>query len=105
MCSLRSRYLIRLQLNLKRYRDNIIELRSRVYPGLLDAHRETSKQTGYWGRRLYQKLNRVGGLNGVKDMLTPRTSAQRTGLDAPLAAGRPDPTVEALAPRAPASLA
>ena len=67
---------------------------------LLDAHREASEQTGYWGRRLYQKLNRVGGLKAVKHMLTPRTAAERAGVDALLAAGRPDLTVEALAPRA-----
>lgn len=64
---------------------------------LLDAYREAGEQTGYWGRRFYQKLNRVGGLKAVKDMLTPRTAAQRTGLDALLAAERPDLTVEAIA--------
>lgn len=71
--------------------------REKFEQALLDAYREAGKQTGYWGRRFYQKLKRVGGLRTVKEMLTPRTSAQRSGLDALLAAGRPDLTVEAIA--------
>jgi 5-methylcytosine-specific restriction enzyme A len=55
---------------------------------------EAGERTGYWGKRFIQKVRRVGGVRTAKDMLAPRTAAQRKGLDAILAAGRPDLSLE-----------
>jgi len=63
---------------------------------LLDSYYAAGKQTGYWGRRFYQAVNRKGGLATVKPMLTPRTASQRKGLDAILEAGKPELSVEAV---------
>lgn len=63
------------------------------------SYREAGEQTGYWGKRFIQKVRRVGGVETVKEMLTPRNRAQRAGLDAILEAGRPDLTVEHIVTR------
>jgi 5-methylcytosine-specific restriction enzyme A len=63
---------------------------------LLDSYYAAGKQTGYWGRRFYQAVNRKGGLATVKPMLTPRSANQRKGLDAILEAGKPELSVEAV---------
>ena len=63
---------------------------------LLDSYYEAGKQTGYWGSRFYQAVQRKGCLATVKSMLKPRNASQRKGLDAILEAGKPELSVEAV---------
>src|SRR6185369_14820463 len=53
-------------------------------------------EVGYWGRRFLQAVKRSGGLATARRMLKPRNAGQRKGLDALLAANRPELTVEAV---------
>ena len=62
----------------------------------IEGYRIAGKEVGYWARRFLQAVKRNGGLAVAKDMLTPRTSGQRKGLDVLLEANRPELTVEAI---------
>lgn len=63
---------------------------------LEETYREAGELTGYWGRRFLQALRRNGGLATAQRMLKPRNASQRAGLDAILAAGHPELTLEAV---------
>ncbi|MDB4906276.1 MAG: endonuclease protein [Gemmatimonadetes bacterium] len=67
---------------------------------MIDLFQKAGEATGYWGTRYLQAVRRKGGLLRAKEMLKPRTASQRSGLDALLAAGRPELTFEALVLRA-----
>lgn len=69
-------------------------LRDAFQAELERTYQEAGERTGYWGKRFIQKVRRIGGVATAKDMLKPRTTAQRKGLDAILAAGRPDLSLE-----------
>lgn len=63
------------------------------------AARDAAGHARYRGRCRDQALDHVGGPGVAGDVLAPRTAAERTRLDALVAAGRHDVTVEAVPPR------
>jgi len=63
---------------------------------LVVGYQRSGDEVGYWGRRYIQAVRRNGGLATAKRMLKPRSTGQRTGLDALLEAERPDLTLEAI---------
>lgn len=71
-------------------------LEDEFHDALLSMYRRAGEEAGYWGTRFLQAVRRKGGLATAKDMLTPRTSAQRAGLEKLLEAGRPDLTLESV---------
>jgi 5-methylcytosine-specific restriction protein A len=60
------------------------------------GYQRAGEEAGYWGYRFLQSINRNGGLATAQRMLKPRTAGQRKGLDALLAAGKPELTLEAI---------
>lgn len=67
-----------------------------LHEEMLALFDRAGKATGYWGTRYLQAVKRQRGLARAKEMLKPRTTSQRKGLDALLDAGRPELTLEAL---------
>lgn len=66
---------------------------------LIETYRTTGKAIGYWARYFLRKVKAKGGLATARDMLRPRSAAQRAGLDRLLDANRPDLTLEAVIQR------
>jgi 5-methylcytosine-specific restriction protein A len=71
-------------------------LENDLHDEMIGLFRRAGEATGYWGTRYLQAVRRQGGLARAKEMLKPRTASQRAGLDALLAAGKPELTLEAL---------
>lgn len=71
-------------------------LEEELTDAMIQLYYDAGEATGYWGRRYLMAVRRNGGLATAKRMLTPRTKAQRAGLDALLEANRPDLSVEAV---------
>ena len=71
-------------------------LEDELHDDMIALFRSAGEATGYWGRRYLQAVRRQGGLARAREMLKPRTSSQRAGLDALIEAGRKDLTLEAL---------
>jgi hypothetical protein len=71
-------------------------LRQDLQSELERTYQEAGERIGYWGKRFIQKVQRVAGVATAKDMLKPRTLAQRKGLDAILAPRRPHRSMESI---------
>jgi len=71
-----------------------LDINLKLTEALKEGYRTAGEKAGYWARRYIQALNRSGGFATAKRMLTPRTSGERQGLDALLAANCPDLTLE-----------
>lgn len=61
---------------------------------LLATYQRVGAEVHYWAIRFLQSLRKNGGLVTAQRMLTPRTTAQRAGLDRLIKARRPKLTVE-----------
>jgi len=57
--------------------DETMTLRDAFQAELERTYQEAGERTGYWGKRFIQKVRRTGGVATAKDMLKPRTTAQR----------------------------
>lgn len=73
-----------------------MSLESEFEQSMLEGYRRAGDEAGYWGTRYLQSIRRNGGLATAKRMLQPRNAGQRSGLDALLAAGKPELTLEAI---------
>ena len=61
---------------------------------LLATYQQVGAEVHYWAIRFLQSLRKNGGLVTAQRMLTPRTTAQRAGLDRLIKARRPKLTME-----------
>jgi len=76
-----------------------VELEDELTAALEEGYKRAGRVVGYWGNYFLRSVRRLGGLAAAKRMLqkTSRGLVGSTkGLDAMLAAGRPDLTMEAL---------
>ncbi len=64
-----------------------MNLKTELTAAFIDAYYQTGKTTGYWANRFLQAVRKQGGLARAKEMLRPRTTNQRAGLDALLSFG------------------
>jgi 5-methylcytosine-specific restriction enzyme A len=73
-----------------------MSLKDDLHEDMIALHTRSGEELGYWPSYYLRAVRRHGGLAKAKEMLQPRTAAQRAGLDRLLEEGRPDLSLEHL---------